>query len=41
VGVIGMVPRWLKHRRLAQLASTSEPELKASAPTSADHTHGI
>jgi uncharacterized integral membrane protein len=40
VGVIGMVPRWLKHRRLAQLASTSEPELKASAPSSADPTHG-
>ena len=40
VGVIGMVPRWLKHRRLAQLASTPGPEAKASAPTSVDPTHG-
>ena len=40
IGVIGMVPRWLKHRRLAQLADTSAPELKASASASADPTHG-
>ena len=40
VGVIGMVPRWLKHRRLVQLAQTSAPELKASASSSADPTHG-
>ena len=40
VGVIGMVPRWLKHRRLAQLASTPGPEAQASAPTSVDPTHG-
>ena len=40
IGVIGMVPRWLKHRRLAQLADTPAPELKASASASADPTHG-
>ncbi len=41
VGVIGMVPRWWKHRRLAQLASISAPEPTTSAPSSADPTHGI
>jgi uncharacterized integral membrane protein len=41
VGVIGMVPRWWKHRRLAQLASTTAAESTASAPSSADTTHGI
>ena len=42
VGVIGMVPRWWKHRRLAQLANTTtKPEVTASAPTAADPTHGI
>jgi len=40
VGVMGMVPRWWKHRRLAQLANApSTPEATPSA--SADHTHGI
>ena len=42
VGVMGMVPRWWKHRRLAQLANapaTSEP--KPSATSSADPTQGI
>jgi putative membrane protein len=42
VGVIGMVPRWWKHRRLAQLAKTpTTPETTASASSSADPTHGI
>jgi putative membrane protein len=42
VGVIGMVPRWWKHRRLAQLASTTaQPESTPTAPTTADPTHGI
>ncbi|WP_310614003.1 lipopolysaccharide assembly protein LapA domain-containing protein [Limnohabitans sp.] len=41
VGVIGMVPRWWKHRRLAQLASTSTSKPTVSAPSSADPTHGI
>jgi uncharacterized integral membrane protein len=43
VGVIGMVPRWWKHRRLAQLAkTTATPEATTpSAPSSADPTHGI
>jgi putative membrane protein len=41
VGVIGMVPRWWKHRRLAQLANTPTPELTTTATSSADPTHGI
>jgi uncharacterized integral membrane protein len=41
VGVIGMVPRWWKHRRLAQLASTSTSEPATPATSSADPTHGI
>ena len=41
VGVIGMVPRWWKHRRLAQLANTTKPEAAPPAPTTADPTHGI
>jgi hypothetical protein len=41
VGVIGMVPRWWKHRRLAKLANTSSSEQTVSAPSSADPTHGI
>jgi uncharacterized integral membrane protein len=40
VGAIGMVPRWWKHRRLAQLARAEAPEPKSSAPTSVDPTHG-
>jgi uncharacterized integral membrane protein len=45
IGVLGMVPRWWKHRRLAQ---HEQPQhLKASAPSetvtpnSADAPHGI
>ena len=42
VGVIGMIPRWWKHRRLAQLANTpATPEAVASVSSSADTTHGI
>ena len=42
VGVMGMVPRWWKHRRLAQLAGTTPAEPAAtSTPPSADATHGI
>jgi len=41
VGVIGMVPRWWKHRRLAQLATTSVAVSAPSATPSADPTHGI
>ena len=42
VGVVGMVPRWWKHRRLAQLAkTTATPEATTSAASSADPTHGI
>ena len=40
VGVIGMVPRWWKHRRLAQLAHTTATP-KAATTSSADPTHGI
>ncbi len=39
VGVVGMVPRWWKHRRLANANSPQEPV--ASAPSPADPTHGI
>jgi putative membrane protein len=41
VGVIGMVPRWWKHRRLAKLATPSTPDNTPSATSSADPTHGI
>jgi uncharacterized integral membrane protein len=42
VGVIGMVPRWWKHRRLAQLAKTpATAEATPSASSTADPTHGI
>jgi uncharacterized integral membrane protein len=42
VGVMGMVPRWWKHRRLAQLANTiATPEATPSATPTADTTHGI
>ncbi len=41
VGVIGMVPRWWKHRRLAKLAHTSTTEQTPPATPSADPTHGI
>jgi hypothetical protein len=40
VGAIGMVPRWWKHRRLAQLARAEATEPQSSAPTSAGSTHG-
>ena len=35
VGVLGMVPRWWRHRRLAKQAPAS------AAPTPADPAHGI
>ncbi len=42
VGVIGMVPRWWKHRRLAQWGHTpAKSAPQASATSSADPTHGI
>ncbi|BDU57826.1 hypothetical protein LMORI2_08080 [Limnohabitans sp. MORI2] len=41
VGVVGMVPRWWKHRRLAQLANTSAKPEATTASTTADSTHGI
>ena len=42
VGVMGMVPRWWKHRRLAKLVNkTSTTEAKPSASPNADPTHGI
>ena len=41
VGVIGMVPRWWKHRRLAHLAKATQAEPAPSAPSSADPSHGI
>ena len=42
VGVMGMVPRWWKHRRLAKLVNkTPATEAKPSASPNADPTHGI
>ena len=41
VGVLGMVPRWWKHRRLAKLAHTATTEHTPPATSSADPTHGI
>ena len=41
-GVMGMVPRWWKHRRLAKLVNTTATtEAKPSASPNADPTHGI
>jgi putative membrane protein len=45
IGVLGMVPRWWKHRRLAQHAHTlntdASAKSEAATPTSADTPHGI
>jgi uncharacterized integral membrane protein len=41
VGVVGMVPRWWKHRRLAQRAQATLPETAHAATSSTDPTHGI
>ena len=42
IGVMGMVPRWWKHRRIAKLVNkTSTPEAEPSASPNADPTHGI
>ena len=42
VGVMGMVPRWWKHRRLAKLVNTTAtPEAKPPVSPNADPTHGI
>ena len=41
IGVMGMVPRWWKHRRLAQLVNTATATPTPPAPTTADPTHGI
>ena len=42
IGVMGMVPRWWKHRRIAKLVNkTATPEAKPSASPHADPTHGI
>jgi uncharacterized integral membrane protein len=41
VGVMGMIPRWWKHRRLAQWAQPPTVEPTPSATHAADPTHGI
>jgi putative membrane protein len=45
IGVLGMVPRWWKHRRLAQHAHTLNTDASAKSEaatlTSADTPHGI
>jgi putative membrane protein len=40
VGVIGMVPRWWKHRQLARSTPPVAPS-PASATSSVDPSHGI
>jgi hypothetical protein len=43
VGVLGMVPRWWRHRQLARQAEkTNPPPLQTSPPASdtAEHLHG-
>jgi putative membrane protein len=41
VGVLGMVPRWWKHRRLAKLARTANTDTSPAVTPSSDPTHGI
>jgi putative membrane protein len=42
VGVMGMVPRWWKHRRLVKwVAPLASDKTSPAATTSADPTHGI
>jgi putative membrane protein len=45
LGVLGMVPRWWKHRRLAQHGhpqnTDASAKSEAATPTSADAPHGI
>jgi uncharacterized integral membrane protein len=45
LGVLGMVPRWWKHRRLAQHGQPQNTDAsaksEAATPTSADAPHGI
>jgi lipopolysaccharide assembly protein A len=42
VGVIGMVPRWWKHRRLAhKISADANQEATPSTTSSVDTTHGI
>ena len=44
VGVVGMVPRWWKHRRIAQKAQqahNANPAPASAATSSADASHGI
>lgn len=35
VGIVGMVPRWWKHRKAAQRAASQPPAAEAAAPTAA------
>jgi putative membrane protein len=44
VGVVGMVPRWWKHRRIAQKAQQAHganPVPASAATSTADPSHGI
>ncbi len=41
VGVMGMVPRWWKHRRLAHMVTPASSDSSTTATSSADPTHGI
>ena len=35
VGIVGMVPRWWKHRKAAQRAASQPPAAEAAAPAAA------
>ncbi len=41
VGVVGMVPRWWKTRRLAQQAQAAQQMPETTATSQADPSHGI
>ena len=41
VGVMGMVPRWWKHRRVAKKITTPAETATPSSTPSVDPTHGI
>ena len=36
VGIVGMVPRWWKHRKAAQHAATAQPAAEATPPATTE-----
>jgi uncharacterized integral membrane protein len=41
IGALGMVPRWLRHRREALRGAPASPSAQAAAPAAASDPHGI